>query len=432
MAFPRISVPAPISLRQVFASLQSPNYRLFFTGQGISLIGTWMQYVALSWLVYRLTGSVFLLGLIAFCNEIPNFILGPFTGVLSDRFNRHRLMIAAQFLFLLQALAMGLLVLTGLIAVWHIFLLSILFGMISAFEAPSRQALVVDLIDRPEDLGNAIALNSALFNGARLVGPAIAGVTIAIVGEGICFLINALSFFAVILALMRMQMPVRDKVSHHLNLRKSFSEGFQYTARHIPIRTLLTMLAAISLAGLPFMVLLPPYAKEVLHGGSEILGFLMSSLGAGALLGALYLAGRKTILGLGRLISMNSFLLSISVIAASFSTILWFSLICMFLAGVAMIMVVAAINTLLHTLVDEDKRGRVMSFYAMSLMGTVPIGNLIAGTIASGIGIPYTFLAAGLTTGLAAAWFESSRKSLRKYVHPIYLSKGIIKEQQLP
>jgi len=419
-----------LTLQNIFSSLRARNYRLFFTGQGVSLIGTWMQNIALSWLIYRLTGSVFLLGFIAFCTEIPNFVLAPFTGVLTDRFNRLRLMILAQCFFLLQALTMALLVLFNLIAVWHIIALSILFGIISAFEAPARQSLVVDLIDKTEDLGNAIALNSALYNGARLIGPAIAGIAIALVGEGICFLINTVSFMAVIIALLRIKIPAKPLVVKTENLRKSFTEGLLYTFHSVPIRTLLLILAAVSLAGLPFIVLLPAYAKEILHGGSDTLGFLMSALGAGALLGAIFLAGRKSVRGLGKIISVFTITMGMSIIAASFTETRFLSLVFFFVAGLSMILVIAAINTMLHTLTDEDKRGRVMSFYAMALIGTVPIGNLLAGSIASTIGIPYTLMAGGIITIFAGIWFEINRKELRKHVHPIYVSKGIMKAKQ--
>lgn len=416
------------TIRSIFSSLRSRNYRLYFTGQGISLTGSWMQNIALSWLVYRLSGSVFLLGFIAFSTEIPNFILAPFTGVLTDRFNRQRIMILAQGCFLLQALTMALLVLLGFIEVWHIFTLSILFGVISAFEAPARQSMVVDLIDKPEDLGNAVALNSALFNGARLVGPAVAGITIALVGEGICFLINAVSFIAVIIALWLLKIPKKPRVLKTVNFRESFREGLHYTFQSVPIRTLLLTLAALSLVGLPFMVLLPAYAKEILKGGSGTLGFLMSALGAGALAGAIYLAARNSVLGLGKIISLSTIVLGLAIIAASFSHTLRLSLATFFFAGFSMILSIAAINTMLHALADEDKRGRVMSFYAMALMGTVPIGNLLAGSIASGIGIAATLLLGGIITALAGIWFEINRKTLRRHIHPIYRSKGILPE----
>jgi MFS family permease len=414
------------AVKSVFSSLSSRNYRIYFAGQGISLIGTWMQNIAMSWLIYRLTGSVFLLGLIGFTSQIPTFVLSPFTGVLTDRYNRHRIMVLAQVFFMLQAFTMAMLVLYNLIVVWHIIVLSLFFGIISAFDAPARQSLVIDLIDDPRNLGNAIALNSALFNGARLIGPAIAGVTISAVGEGICFLLNAISFVAVIVALLLLKIPLKPVMNKVNRFREEFTEGIRYTFRSVPIRTLIILLAVLSLVGFPFIVLLPAYAKEILKGSSDTLGFLMSALGAGALTGALIMAARKSVLGLGRVIAINTGLLGLAVVLASLSTRMYFSLTVFYFGGLSMILSLAAINTMLQTIADEDKRGRVMSFYAMALMGTTPIGNLLAGTIASGIGIPYTLLTGGIITMLAGIWFQVNRKSLRSYIHPIYRSKGIL------
>jgi MFS family permease len=416
------------SVKKIFVSLQSRNYRLYFTGQSISLIGTWMQNVALSWLVYRLTGSVFLLGLVGFTSQIPTFILSPITGALIDRYNRLRIMILAQMCFMLHALVMTLLVLFNIVEVWHIIALSVVFGIISSFDAPARQSLVIDLIDNKEDLGNAIALNSAVFNGARLIGPAIAGITIALVGEGLCFLLNTLSYIAVIYALWKIVIPVKPVVIKESNLKKIFIDGLNYTFSSVPIRRLLLQLAMLSLVALPFIVLLPAYAKEILHGSADTLGFLMSSLGAGALTGAISLAARKSVLGLGRVISLFTTLLGLMIVLASFSERTYVSLILFYVGGLSMILSIAAINTMIQTMADEDKRGRVMSFYAMALMGTTPIGNLMAGTIASGIGIPHTLLTGGIITIIAGLWFEWDRKALRKYIRPIYIRKGILPE----
>jgi MFS family permease len=335
-------------------------------------------------------------------------------------------MILTQVFFMLHALAMALLVLFNLIEVWHIIVLSIVFGIITAFDAPARQSLVIDLIDKPEDLGNAIALNSAIFNSARLVGPAIAGVVIAVVGEGICFLFNAISFAAVIIALLQIRIPVRQLTIHPVNFKDSFKEGFHYTFQSVPIRTLIIMLAVLSLTGLSYIVLLPAYAKEILHGGSDTLGYLMSALGAGALTAALYMAARNSVFGLARIISASILLLGMSVALVSFSGQMYISLIVLYFGGMGMILSLSAINTLLQTIADEDKRGRVMSFYAMALMGTVPIGNLMAGTIASGIGISMTLLIGGVITVLTGFWLAWNRKSFQKFVKSIYISKGIL------
>ncbi len=415
------------AIKGIFSSLHSRNYRLYFTGQGISMVGTWMQNIAMSWLVYRLTGSVFLLGLIGFTSQIPTFVLAPFSGVLTDRYNRLTIMKLTQLAFMLQALTIALLVLFNLIEVWHIVVLSLIFGFITAFDAPARQSLVIRLIDKPEDLGNAIALNSAIFNGARLIGPAIAGLAIAAFGEGICFLLNAISFIAVIIALMKIQITVKEKITVHPGkFRESFREGFQYTFQSVPIRTLIILLAFLSLFGFPYIILLPAYAREILHGSSDTLGYLMSAMGAGALIAALIMAARKTVRGLGRIIALNISLLGLAVVLASFSTRLHFSLIVFFFGGLSMILSVAAINTMLQTIADEDKRGRVMSFYAMALMGTTPIGNLLAGTIASGIGIPHTLLICGVLTVVAGLWFQLNRRTLKKYIRSIYINKGIL------
>lgn len=411
----------------MFASLRSRNYRIYFIGQGVSLIGTWMQTVALSWLVYRLTGSVFLLGVIGFTSQIPTFVMAPFTGVISDRHNRLTILKLTQFFFMVQSLAMALLVLFKVVEPWHIVVLSIIFGIISAFDAPARQSLVMDLIDDKAYVGNAIALNSAIFNGARLIGPAVAGIVIAIVGEGICFLINSVSFIAVLLALTLIRIAVKQESSGPAGFRESLGEGVRYTFNSVPIRMLILLLAAMSLVGLSYIVLLPAYAKEILHGGSETLGYLMSAMGAGALAGALTMAARKSVFGLTRIIAYGVILMGLSIALASFSTRLYLSMIFFFFTGLTMIMTLSAINTMLQTISDEDKRGRVMSFYAMALMGASPIGNLVAGSIASGIGVEWTMLIAGAITLLSGIWFTLNRKSLRQYIRPIYVSKGILR-----
>jgi MFS family permease len=327
---------------------------------------------------------------------------------------------------MLQAITMTLLVMLNVVEVWHIIVLSLVFGIISAFDAPARQSLVVDLISNRKHLGNAIALNSALFNGARLVGPAIAGITIAAVGEGLSFLLNSISFVAVIVSLLLVRFPARKQKPSSADFRKSFSEGFQYTFRSGPIRMLILILAILSLFGFPFIVLLPAYAKEILHGGSDTLGFLMSGLGAGALTGALIMAARKTVLGLGKIITINVILLGMAIIFASLVSHTGFTLVALYIGGLCMILSLASINTMIQTIADEDKRGRVMSFYAMALMGTLPIGNLLAGSIASGIGISNTMLVGGIVTILSAFWFEYNRRSMRTSLRNIYRKKGLI------
>lgn len=386
------------TLKQIFSSLRSKNYRLYFYGQGLSLIGTWIQNIALSWLVYRLTGSVFLLGLIGFTTQIPTFILTPFTGVIIDRQDCLKIMRGAQVLFMIHAFVMAFLVLSGLIEVWHIIVLSIIFGVINAFDAPSRQSLVIDLIDDPANLSNAIALNSAIFNGARLVGPAIAGMVIAVVGEGICFLINALSFVFVIIALYNIKVSKRINVLSEDDFKKSFMEGLNYTFGNKNIRNLILLLGTMSLSVFPAIVLLPAYAKGILGGDAGTLGFLMSALGAGALAGALYMASRKSTKGLDKIISFGSVILAVMIALTGFTGYFYLSLFSLTVAGLTMILTLSSINTLIQTSTDERMRGRVMSFYAMALMGTQPIGNLILGAVASGIGVSFTMLLGGAVT----------------------------------
>jgi MFS family permease len=411
---------------RIFSSLESRSYRQYFIGQGISLIGSWMQTIAMGWLVYTLTGSIFLLGFVGFTNQIPSFILSPFAGVITDRFSRHKIMLWAQVIFMFQALAISLLVLTDMVAIWHIIVLSLIFGFTSAFDAPARQSLVVDLIDDPKKLGNAIALNSALFNGARLVGPAIAGIVIAIFGEGICFLINAMSYLAIIYVLYK-GIPVQKDFNTQKNsLKQELTAGLKYTFGFKPIRTLLIMLAVLSLIGTPFTTLMPAFAREILKGGSHVYGFLVSATGAGAFLGAIYLASRKTVLGLGRIIKYNAYLFGVALMGIAFSNYLWLAMLVGFIAGFSIISAIASINTLIQTLADDDKRGRVMSFYAMALMGMNPIGNLLAGSVASGIGISCTFALCGVIIVIAGGWFAFYWPGLGKAVYRIYLERGII------
>jgi len=417
-----------IKSSRIFSSLESKNYRLYFTGQSISLIGSWMQSIAMSWLVYRLTGSKFLLGFIGFTSQIPSFILSPFAGVITDRFSRHRIMLWTQILFMVQALLLSFLVLFNVIQIWHIVALSLFFGFITAFDSPARQSLVIDLIDKPENLGNAIALNSAMFNGARFFGPAIAGMLIIFIKEGPCFLVNALSYIAVIMALQKIKIPPRVKNETANNIKEELTEGFKYTFGFKPIQVLLILLSFLSLVGLPFAILMPAFAGEVLKGDSNTYGFLMSATGLGAFLGAIYLASRKTVIGLGKIIAFSSVSFGVSLLCLSLISNPLISMFIVFLSGFFMITAIASINTLVQTLTEEDKRGRVMSFYAMALMGMNPIGNFLAGSFASGIGISNTLLYSGIIIMLAGGWFTMVRPSLRKYTHPIYVRKGFVQE----
>lgn len=418
----------PTRLGGMFRALKYRNYRLFFMGQGISLVGTWMQQIAMSWLVYRLTDSVFLLGMVSFANQIPSFLLGPFAGVISDRFNRHRVLLVTQFLFLLEASTLAALVLTDSITITYILCLGVFAGVVNAFDMSARQSFVVQLVEKREDMSNAIALNSSMFNMARLVGPSVAGGIIATVGEGMCFLINALSYFAVLASLLLMRLPHMERKVQDTQVLKSLAEGFQYAFGFQPIRDILILIATLSLFGMPFTVLMPAFARDVLGGDASTLGLLMGASGVGALAGALYLASRKTVVGLARVIVVASVLFGIGLMGFALSQTLVLSMVAIFVVGLGMILRMASSNTLLQTIVDEDKRGRVMSFYSMAFMGMAPIGSLLAGWVAEQIGVGYTLLGCGFICVLSIIPFLMGLPKARELVRPIYQRLGILPE----
>jgi MFS family permease len=409
-------------------ALHSRNYRLYFAGQGVSLIGTWIQTIALTWLVYTLTHSAFLLGLVGFSAQIATFLLAPVAGVVADRLNRHRLLVATQSLFTVQALLLGLLVLSHTVAVWHILVLSAFLGVVNAFDMPTRQAFVVEMIEDRGDLPNAIALNSSMFNGARLVGPAVAGILIAAVGEGVCFLVNAGSYLAVIVALLAMRgTPHRIRATPR-HVWTELREGFVFTFGFAPTRAIILLLALISVAGMPYATLMPIFAAQILHGGPSTLGFLAGSAGVGALVGAIILASRRTVLGLGRWIPTACTAFGSALIAFSFSRWLPLSLVFLSVAGFGMITHMASSNTILQTIVDDSTRGRVMSFYTMAFVGMAPFGSLLGGALASRIGAPWTVALGGLVCLGGAAVFARKLPELRRLVRPIYRERGIIPE----
>jgi MFS family permease len=412
-------------------ALASRNFRLYFIGQCISLIGTWMQQVAMIWLVYRLTGSAYLLGVVGFSTQIPAFFLSPVAGVFVDRWNRHHALLATQSLAMLQATLLVTLTATGIIQIWHVITIGLLFGIITAFDMPLRQAFLTEMVTNRDDLANAIALNSSIFNGARLVGPSLAGFLVAWSGEWLCFLIDALSYLAVLVALLLMRdLPQRPVPSSH-HIFRGLREGFAYAFGFAPIRTLL-MLSLVSLSAMPLTVLMPVVDSQILHGGPATLGFLMAASGAGALIGALYLAARRSVLGLGRHIVFGAAFFGLSVIAFSFSRILWLSLCCLAVSGFCLMLEMAASNTLLQTIVDEDKRGRVMSLYTTAFLGSAPIGSYLAGILADHVGAPLTLRIAGLVCIAAAVFFGWRLPHLRELVRPIYLNRGILPAAPLP
>ena len=416
------------ALKFLLRAFQHRNYRLFFGGQSASLIGTWMQQIAMSWLVYRLTDSAFMLGLIGFTSQIPTFLFASIAGVYADRWNRKHLLIATQTLAMLQAFTLAILTISGLVQVWHLVLLSGILGLVNAFDIPARQSFVVDLIENRDDLGNAIALNSFMFNGARLIGPAIAGLLIGIVGEGICFLINGFSFLGIIVALSAMSTKIPEKKLRSPHFGRDLVEGYAYAFGFMPIRTILLQLALISFIGMPFAVLMPVFARDILHGGPHTLGFLMGFSGIGALSGAFFLAARKTILGLGRLIALSAGIFGMAIIVFALSRLIYLSYLMLCFVGFGMIVQMAASNTILQSIVDEDKRGRVMSFFAIAGMGMAPFGSLLAGASAARIGAPITLIISGAACLLGAFRFARHLPQLRENVRPIYLKKGIIAE----
>jgi MFS family permease len=420
--------PHTSRLHALGRALRHRNYRLFFFGQSISLIGTWMTRVATSWLIYRLTGSAMLLGVVGFAGQVPTFLLAPVAGVLVDRWNRQRVLVVTQVLAMIQSALLAALALAGVITVTHVVILSVFQGLINAFDMPTRQALVVHMVEDRADLANAIALNSSMVNAARLIGPSIAGLLIAWVGEGMCFLADAVSYLAVIASLLMMRLELPTLPAAPSRVLGELAAGFRYAMGFAPIRSLLALLALVSLMGMPYTVLMPIVATEVLHGGAHTLGFLMAASGLGALGGAFYLASRSTVLGLGRLIPAAVILLGAGLIGLSQSHLQLISLALMPFIGAGMMVQMAASNTVLQTIVDEEKRGRVMSFYTMAFVGMTPFGSLLAGALAQRFGAPAALLLGGIVCIAGAAAFITRLPALRRLVRPIYVRLGIIPE----
>jgi MFS family permease len=426
MTSPPPDSPASAPHTGVFRALRYRNYRLFFSGQTVSLIGTWITRVATSWLVYRLTGSVLLLGLVGFAGQIPTLILAPFAGVLVDRWNRHRILVVTQVLSMLQSFALAGLSFAGIITVTDVLLLQAAQGIINAFDTPARQSFVVEMVEDRADLPNAIALNSSMVNLSRVIGPSIGGVIIAAAGEAWCFAIDGLSYVAVIGSLLWMRVGVRRRVATTTKMRHELRDGFRYVTSFPPVRSALLLLALVSTMGMPYTVLMPAIARNVLHGDSHTLGFLMTASGCGALAGAFYLASRRSVIGLGRLIAVAACTFGVGLVLFSLSRNLTLSLIVLPVAGGGMMVTMAATNTILQTIVEERLRGRVMSFYAMAFLGTAPIGSLISGVIADRVGPTMTVTIGGVACIIGGIWFAFGLPTFRAHVRPIYVERGII------
>jgi MFS family permease len=413
-------------------ALRHRNFRLYFTGQSISLIGTWITRIATSWLVYRLTGSALLLGFVSFAGQIPTFLLAPFAGVVVERMDRRRLLVWTQVLAGIQSLMLAALTLAKVITIHEILALSVFQGLINAFDMPGRQSFLVQMVSpagvKPDkgDLGNAIALNSSIVNLARLVGPAIAGFIIAALGEGWCFLIDGTSYIAVVASLLMMRLTRSVSERPTASMLGQLKEGWSYVIGFKPIRTILSLFALISLMGMPFMVLMPVFAAQVLHGGPHTLGFLTGASGVGALVSAISLAMRKSVRGLTTMIQISAFCFGGGLILFGLSRNLALSLLVLLVTGFGMMQGLAASNTVIQTLVPEDKRGRVMSYYTMAFVGMAPFGSLLAGALAHRFGAPHTVMITGSVCVLAGIWFTTQLRSVRKVMKPIYIEMGIL------
>jgi MFS family permease len=404
------------TLLRALRAFKHRNYRLFFGGQLISLSGTWMQSVAQAWLVYRLTGSAILLGFVAFAGQFPVFLFATIGGAFADRHNRHRILVATQTISMLLAFVLATLTLAHRVQVWHVFVLAALLGLVNAFDIPTRQAFVVELVGR-EDLINAIALNSSMFNSARIIGPSLAGVLVAAVGEGWCFFANGVSYLAVIIGLLLMTLQPRGRIHLPGSTLASIIEGFRYVGRTGPVRSLLFLLGLISLLGLPYMVLMPIFADQILHGGARGLGLLMGASGVGALIGALSLAMRQGVRGLGRLVAVSAAGFGASLILFSFSRAFWLSAALLMPVGFCMIVEMASSNTLIQTLVPDNLRGRVMAVYGMMLMGMAPTGALLAGALAHQLSAP-------ITVALGGSGLPGFRREARQMIVALQMAGG--------
>jgi MFS family permease len=412
-------------------ALRHRNFRLFFGGQTISLIGTWMTRVATGWLVYRITGSALLLGTVSFAGQIPTFLLAPFAGVWVDRLDRRQVLVWTQTLSMVQSLTLAALTLSNHITIPLLLGLSVLQGCINAFDMPGRQSFMVMMVDDKRDLQNAIAINSSMVNVARLIGPSLAGMLIAVSSEGWCFLIDGISYIAVIVSLlgMRLHAPVAGRKA--ASMLAELKTGWTYVSKSLPIRTILLLFAVVSLMGMPYVVLMPVFAKTVLHGGPHTLGFLMGSMGLGALISALSLAARKHVRGLVKMIPIAAMVFGAGLIGLGLSHWFWLSMAMVFIAGMGMMQGMAASNTVIQTIVTDDKRGRVMSYYTMAFMGMAPFGSLLAGSMAHMVGAPWTVVMNGAAVLVGAAWFATRLTGVRSQIRPIYQEMGILPAEDM-
>jgi MFS family permease len=418
--------PARRDFSHAWRALLHRNFRLFFSGQSISLIGTWMTRIATAWLVYRLTKSALLLGTVSFAGQIPTFLLAPFAGVLVDRLNRRAVLIWTQTLAMLQSLALAALTLSHRITIHEILILSVFQGAINAFDMPGRQAFMSEMVEDRNDLSNAIAINSSIVNLARLAGPSLAGIVIAATNEGWCFLIDGISYIAVIVSLVLMRVHVEAVKRHATSMAEQLREGWVYVSTFVPVRAILLLFALVSLMGMPYVVLMPVFAAQVLHGGPHTLGFLMGAAGVGALVSALSLVLRRSVRGLLKMLPIAAASFGAGLFLFGLSDIVWVSLALMVVVGFGMMQGLTASNTIIQTLVSEEMRGRVMSYYTMAFVGMAPFGSLLAGALAHWIGAPHTVMLTGTCCIVGAGLFTARIKTIREHVRAVYIELGIV------
>jgi MFS family permease len=421
-----MSTPERAGLSHAWRALRHRNFRLFFGGQSISLIGTWMTRVATSWLVYRLTKSSLLLGTVGFAGQIPTFLLAPFAGVIVDRMDRRKVLVWTQSLAMVQSLLLAWLTLSHRINITEILILSACQGVINAFDMPGRQSFMIEMVEDRADLSNAIAINSSMVNAARLIGPSLAGMLIAVTSEGWCFFVDGVSYVAVIASLLMMTLPREQMQNYGATMVQQLREGWNYVAASVPIRNILLLFALISLMGWPFMVLMPIFAAQVLHGGPHTLGFLMGAVGVGSLTSALLLVLRRSVRGLLKVIPIGAGVFGVGLVAFGLSHNQWLSMVMMLVTGFGMMQGVTASNTILQTLVDEKMRGRVMSYYTMAFVGMAPFGSLLAGAMAHAIGAQHTVIVSGVACIVGGLWFWTQRGTIRREMRPIYERLGIV------
>ena len=423
------SATDPRDFSHAWRALRHRNFRLFFGGQSISLIGTWMTRIATSWLVYRLTGSALLLGTVSFAGQIPTFLLAPFAGVIVDRIDRRKVLVWTQTLAMVQSLALAWLTLSHRITITEVLALSAMQGVINAFDMPGRQSFMVQMVEDRADLSNAIAINSSMVNMARLVGPSLAGMLIAATSEGWCFLVDGVSYIAVIASLLMMRIPQGAERRSTNSMLTQLEEGWTYVTGSVPIRSILLLFALLSLMGWPFMVLMPVFAAQVLHGGAHTLGFLMGAVGVGSLISALSLVMRRSVRGLTKMIPIAAVVFGIGLISFGFSHNQWLSMLLMLVTGFGMMQGLTSSNTIIQTLVDEKMRGRVMSYYTMAFVGMAPFGSLLAGGMAHAIGAPRTVIVSGVACIVGAIVFTTRLTAIRRDMRPIYERLGLIPQR---